>query len=191
MTNITEVPIKPFKSASAWQTWLSKNHGSKQGLWLKIAKKDSGIVTVTYDEALDAALCYGWIDGQKKTFDENYFLQKFTPRRPRSLWSKRNVAKVEELIKSGKMQPTGLVEFESAKKDGRLEAAYVSPKNMEIPKDFVMAVKKNKNAFEYFKILNKTSQYIIAWRLQTAKTPETRKRRFENLLQKLINAEIV
>ncbi len=185
MTKITELPIKPFPSSLAWEKWLSKNHMDQNGIWLQIAKKDSGIASVTYDEALNAALCYGWIDGQKKTFDENYFLQKFTPRRLKSVWSKRNVAKALELIESGKVQPTGLAEVTSAQKDGRWEAAYDSPTNMKVPADFAAAVRQNKKASTYFATLNKASLYSIAWRLHTAKTPKTRKRRFDALMEKL------
>ncbi len=189
MNKITEAPIKPFKSSLTWEKWLSKNHASKQGIWLQIAKKASGFATVTYEEALDVALCYGWIDGQKKSYDENYFLQKFTPRRPKSVWSKRNVAKVSELIKQKRIKLSGLAEVKLAQGDGRWEAAYDSQKNMTIPEDFMRVVMQNKKAAAFFTTLKKPSLYAISWRLQTAKTPETRKRRFDSLLQKLNKGE--
>ena len=189
MSKTIKIQIKPFKSSLAWEKWLLKNHAIQQGVWLKVAKKASGFATVTYDGALDAALCYGWIDGQKRSFDKNYFLQKFTPRRPQSLWSKRNVIKVAQLIKLKKMQPAGLAEVLKAKKDGRFNTAYASQKDMVIPEDFMQAVKRNKKAAAFFATLNKTSLYSIYWRLQTAKTTETRERRFKILLQKLVNSE--
>ncbi len=161
MSDDLQAQIKPFPSSLAWEKWLSKKHSLKQGLWLQIAKKDSGIPSVTYEQALDAALCYGWIDGQKKTYDKNYFLQKFTPRRPKSLWSKRNVAKALELIASAKMKAPGLAEIKSAQADGRWEAAYDSPKDMKIPADFIGAVNKNKKAKAYFTTLKKTSLYSL------------------------------
>jgi uncharacterized protein YdeI (YjbR/CyaY-like superfamily) len=156
---------------------------------MQLAKKASGIATVTYDEALDVALCYGWIDGQKKTHDADYFLQRFTPRRTRSLWSRRNVTKARQLIDAGKMQPTGLAEVELAQQDGRWEAAYDSPKDMVVPEDFLRAVQEDEKAGAFFATLNKTNLYAIAWRLHTAKTPETRARRFAALLAMLAKAE--
>ena len=185
MDRNTEYETIKFASPLVWERWLSKHHKTIKGVWVQIAKKASGIKTVTYDEALDVALCYGWIDGLKRTFDANYFVQKFTPRRPKGLWSKRNVAKVVELIKTGKMKPAGLAEVKTAKRDGRFNAAYDSQKNMLVPKDFLVALKKHKKADAFFKTLNKTNVYAIAWRLQTAKTPETRARRFSVLLEML------
>jgi uncharacterized protein YdeI (YjbR/CyaY-like superfamily) len=154
-------------------------------VWLKIAKKGSGIASVTYDEALDVALCYGWIDGQKKTFDNDHFLQKFTPRRSKSLWSKRNINKVAELTAANRMQPAGLAEVEAAKQDGRWEAAYDSAKNMTLPADFLKALAESEQAQATFNTLNQTNLYAIAWRLQTARSPETRKRRLETILAML------
>ncbi len=127
-----DLPIQYFQDETAWELWLSTHAGSK-GLWLKIAKKDSGIASVNYAQALDVALCHGWIDGQKRGFDEQFFLQRFTPRRPRSLWSKINIGKVEGLIANGRMQPAGLREVEAAKSDGRWKAAYHGSGSMEVP----------------------------------------------------------
>lgn len=152
---------------------------------MKIAKKDSGIASITYDEALDVALCHGWIDGQKNGFDDKFFLQKFTPRRARSIWSKRNIAKVEKLTKEGRMLPAGLAEVEQAKKDGRWDAAYGSSKEMTVPKDFLKAVGKSKKARATFDTLKAAGRFAIAFRLHTAKKPETRARRFETLLAML------
>ncbi|MFW6074252.1 MAG: YdeI/OmpD-associated family protein, partial [Chloroflexota bacterium] len=131
----TDLPTIEFQSASEFETWLAGHYESPDGLWLKIAKKASGITTVTYDEALDIALCYGWIDGQRKAVDEQYFIQRFTPRRPRSKWSKRNREKATALIEAGRMQPPGLREIERAKADGRWEAAYDGPANATVPPD--------------------------------------------------------
>jgi len=185
----SELPIKTFATAAAWETWLAERHASSAGLWLKIAKKASGIASVTYDEALDAALCFGWIDGQKKAFDDEYFLQKFTPRRPRSLWSKRNIEHVARLSAAGKMRASGLTEVETAKRDGRFEAAYDSPSGMTVPEDFLAALEANARAKATFQSLNRANHYAIAWRLQTAKTKATRKRRFESLLAMLEKGE--
>jgi uncharacterized protein YdeI (YjbR/CyaY-like superfamily) len=128
MSNDIEIPIKSFESAAAWEEWLSKNGDSQQELWLKIAKKASGITTVTYDEALDVALCYGWIDGLVNKYDDKCYIQRFTPRRSKSVWSKRNVGKVAELTKAGRMKAAGLAQVEAAKKNGRWQAAYDSKK---------------------------------------------------------------
>src|SRR5689334_11432815 len=142
----TELPILPFTSQDKWADWLKKNHEKSTGLWLKIAKKDSGISTVTYAEALEIALCYGWIDGQKGSFDDKYFLQKFTPRRPKSIWSKINVEKAEKLIRDGLMKPAGLKAIEAARADGRWAKAYDGQKNMSVPEDFQTALNKSRKA---------------------------------------------
>jgi uncharacterized protein YdeI (YjbR/CyaY-like superfamily) len=189
MTNDRESRIMPFASSAAWEAWLLEHHGIETEIWIQIAKKASGIPTVTHDDALDVALCYGWIDGQRKSYNDAYFLQKFTPRRPKSLWSKRNIAKVSQLIGSARMQPAGLAEVEAAQKDGRWQAAYDSQKNMIIPEDFLQAVQCNKQANAFFKTLDRSNLYAIAWRLQTAKTPETRARRFTSLLESLKRGE--
>lgn len=177
--------IVEFKKPIQWRQWLKKNHAKTDGVWLKFYKKGSGVETVVYKEALDDALCYGWIDGQAKKYDELSYLQKFTPRRARSMWSKRNIENVERLKKLNLMMPAGMAEVGRAKADGRWEVAYDSPKNMTIPKDFLTAVRKNKLAFKFFKTLNKTNLYSFAFRLQTAKKPETRVRRFTLLLSML------
>jgi uncharacterized protein YdeI (YjbR/CyaY-like superfamily) len=184
-----DLPILPFASVALWEQWLSEHHTRRDGVWLKMAKQASGIASVTYDEALDVALCYGWIDGQRKPVDSEFFLQKFTPRRPKSLWSKRNIAKVAELTAARRMQPAGLAEVEAARRDGRWAAAYDSPKNMVVPEDFLQALRENQQALAFFTTLSKANVHAIAWRLQTAKQPETRKRRFAALLAMLERGE--
>lgn len=184
-----EPQILPFSSAAEWEVWLAQNSGLTQGLWLQIAKKGSGIPTVTYDEALDVALCHGWIDGQRKTHDDASFIQRFTPRRPRGFWSKRNVAKALALIESGRMRPAGLAEIEAARADGRWEAAYDSPKDMVLPEDFLAAVERNPEAKACLDGLNRAGRYAIAFRLHNARTPETRARRFAALLEGLARGE--
>ena len=184
-----DLAVKRFRSQAAWEKWLEKHHESSPGVWLEFAKKESGLTTVSYKEALEVALCYGWIDGQGKTFDDTYYLQKFTPRRPKSLWSKRNIEKVAALTAAGKMQPAGLAEVEAAKRDGRWDAAYDSPKNMVVPDDFMQALGENEQALAFFNTLNQANKYAIAWRLATAKKPETRQRRFDALLAMLGRGE--
>jgi uncharacterized protein YdeI (YjbR/CyaY-like superfamily) len=183
-----ELPVLLFASGQLLEKWLSTHHHTG-GVWIKMAKKASGIASVTHDEALDVALCYGWIDGQRNGYDGTYFLQKFTPRRPKRLWSKRNIAKVAQLTTDGRMQPPGLAEVAAAKKDGRWEAAYASSKHMVFPKDFLEALEKNKPAHTFFNTLSKSNVYAIAFRLTTAKKPETRKRRFDALLAMLERGE--
>ncbi|EOQ89663.1 bacteriocin-protection protein, YdeI/OmpD-associated family [Leptospira yanagawae serovar Saopaulo str. Sao Paulo = ATCC 700523] len=190
MTFKKDIVIKSFSSQKEWKDWLSVHFDSiDDGIWLRIFKKDSGIKTITYDEALEEALCFGWIDSQKKKYDETSWIQKFTPRRAKSIWSKRNREKVEKLIKEKRMQPSGLKEVEAAKKDGRWEKAYDSQSNMEMPKDFLVQLKKNKKAHEFFQSLNKSNHFAIAWRLQTAKKPETREKRMKQLLEMMENQQ--
>lgn len=183
MNKGTEAPVKSFTSPRQWKEWLAMNHALSDGIWLRIFRKDSGEATITYDEALDEALCFGWIDGQKKAYDEKSWLQKFTPRRSKSIWSKRNKTRALQLIDEKRMQPSGLREIEAAKKDGRWDKAYASPSQMEIPADFLAALKKDQQAYEFFKTLNKANLYAIAWRLETARKPETREKRMQALLE--------
>jgi len=182
---VDELPIISLASLEEWETWLEKNHASCSGVWLRIYKKDSGVKSVSYAEALDGALCYGWIDGLKRPFDKKSWIQRFTPRRPKSLWSKINTGHVERLVKLGKMKPAGSTVIEAAKKDGRWDAAYHSPGKATVPEDFLDALSKNKKAKAFFETLNKANLYSIAWRLQTAKKPETRQRRMKAILQML------
>ncbi len=189
MKNNIELQIKTFSSSRKFREWLSKNYNKKEGVWLRLFKKDSGKKTFSHAEALEEALCYGWIDGQGKKYDDESWIIKFTPRREKSIWSKRNREQVDRLIKEKRMTEHGLKEVEKAKADGRWAAAYDSPKNMEVPKDFIDELKKNKKAYEFFKSLNKTNTYAIAWRLQTAKKPETRERRMKKFLDMMKRSE--
>jgi len=188
-TEKTDFPILFFESQEEWRTWLEQNHNVAKGVWLRFYKKGTGIVSLTYPGALDEALCYGWIDGQSKTSDEKSYLQKFTPRRTKSIWSKRNIEHIARLIKEGKMKPSGLKEAEAAKADGRWERAYDSPGNLSIPEDFLVELSKDKNALAFFESLNKANTYAITWRLQTAEKPETREKRMKIILGMLSRGE--
>ncbi len=185
MTKLNTVPTIEFKTPEAFETWLGKNHDSSNGIWLKIFKKGSGKKTISYAEALDVALCYGWIDGQKQAHDEEAWLQKFTPRTAKSIWSRKNIEHVERLIREGKMTPSGLKAVEKAKSDGRWENAYDSPSKMTIPEDFLEELRKNKKAEANFRELNKTNLFSIGFRLQTAKKQETREKRIKEIIEML------
>lgn len=174
--------IIAFKDSAIWRLWLDENHAKIEGVWLRLYKKSSSVPTVSYAEALDEALCYGWIDGQKKSYDEESYLQKFTPRRVRSMWSKRNIEHIQRLTEQGLMMPAGILEVERAKEDGRWAAAYDTPSEMIIPDEFLAELKKHPVAEKFFATLNKANTYAIAWRLQTAKTEETRKRRQDKII---------
>lgn len=180
-----DLPIVPFGSRSAWEQWLAEQHATSRGVWLKIAKKDSGIATVTYAEALEVALCYGWIDGQKGAFDQDYFLQRFTPRRAKSKWSKINCAKVEALIAQGSMQPAGLREVERAKADGRWAAAYDAQSRAAVPDDLQQELDRNPAAKAFFATLDRLNRYAILYRIQDARKPETRARRIATFVAML------
>lgn len=182
------LPVLPFTDPNTWEAWLIANADAK-GVWLKIAKKDSGIASVTYQQALDVALCHGWIDGQKRGFDGDWFLQRFTPRRPNSLWSKINVEKVERLIAEGRMRDGGLREIDAAKADGRWDAAYHGASRMETPLELLAALAKNSQAKAFFEGLDKTNRYAVCWRVQTAKKPETKAKRVETLVAMLARGE--
>ncbi len=180
---LTEQPVLTFQSQKKWRDWLLKNHSASNGVQLRLFKKDSGVKSINHDMALDEALCFGWIDGQANKYDEQSYLQKFTPRRKNSTWSKRNTLKTDQLIKDGKMHQAGLEEIERAKADGRWAKAYDSPANMQIPDDFLKEIAKTPKALAFFKTLNKTNLYAIAWRLQTAKKPETREKRMNAIIE--------
>lgn len=175
------------KDEAAWEAWLAKNYTRHEGVWIKIARKSSGITSVTHMEALDVALCFGWIDGQGRQCDEDatYYLQKFTPRRPRSTWSKVNIGKVEALISAGRMQASGFAAIEAAKADGRWERAYESQKNMLMPDDFAAALATHPNAGAFFETLTKANRYSFLWRVVTAKTPTQREERIEKFVAML------
>jgi uncharacterized protein YdeI (YjbR/CyaY-like superfamily) len=189
MTELDTVPIMEFKTAKTFETWLIKNHENSNGLWLKISKKDSRKKTISYAEALDVALCYGWIDGQKQAHDEQAWLQKFCPRSAKSIWSKINTGHVERLIKEGRMRPAGLKAVEKAKADDRWEKAYDSPSKMIIPDYFLKELSKNKKAEAVFMGLNKTNLFSIGFRLQTAKKQETKEKRLKEIIEMLAKGE--
>jgi uncharacterized protein YdeI (YjbR/CyaY-like superfamily) len=184
-----EQPIIAFATAAEFRQWLTRHHSDHPGIWLKIAKKASGIPTVTYAEALDEALCFGWIDGQKKAFDETAFLQKFTKRSKRSLWSKINAGHVARLEKEGRMNPAGLAAVAAAKADGRWEAAYHSFSTAEMPADFLTALEREPDAKGFFITLNKTQRYSFFFRITTAKKPETRRKRITDFVAMLKRGE--
>ncbi|MCO6452860.1 MAG: YdeI/OmpD-associated family protein [Caldilineales bacterium] len=179
------LPVIHFNSENEWERWLEAEHAQAQGLWLKLAKKDSGIPTVSYAEAVDVALCFGWIDGQKAAFDESYWLQRFTPRRSRSKWSQKNRARAEELMALGRMRAPGLRVIEAAKADGRWEAAYEPQSVAQIPADLQQALDENPNAKAFFEQLDSRNRYAILYRIQEAKRAETRARRIEQFVAML------
>lgn len=174
-----------FATAAEWRRWLTKNHQTADGVWLRFYKKDSGVPTVVYAEALDEALCFGWIDGQAQSLDAKSYCQRFTPRRARSIWSKRNIAHVARLIKTKKMRAAGLKQITAAKADGRWKQAYDSPSKAKVPPDFLRELNKNPKAKAFFATLNRANLYAITWRLQTAKKPETREKRKTEILAML------
>jgi uncharacterized protein YdeI (YjbR/CyaY-like superfamily) len=185
MTTAADLPIIPFASREAWAAWLEEQHATSGGLWLKFAKKGSGLDTVTYAEAVEVALCYGWIDGQVRKLDEDHYLQRFTPRRARSRWSKINRQKATELIERGEMKPAGLREVERAKADGRWDAAYDAPSTATVPEDLRRELEKNEPAREFFETLDGRNRYAILYQIQDARRPETRARRIEKYVAML------
>ena len=194
MTAATGIPVLAFASAKAWRQWLAKHHKTSDGIWLRLFKTTSAKSSVTkssvsYAEALDAALCYGWIDGQIKRHDAQSWLRKFTPRRARSIWSKKNLAHVARLTKAGQMKAAGLKAVAAAKADGRLRVAYDAPSRSAVPKDFLAALSRNAKAKAFFATLNRANVYAITFRLQTAKKPETRAKRMKAILQMLGRGE--
>jgi uncharacterized protein YdeI (YjbR/CyaY-like superfamily) len=182
-------PTKLFKDQKAWAAWLAKNHATSTGVWLRLAKKSAQARTVTYAEAVEAALCQGWIDGQKRAEDEQHWLQRFTPRSPRSIWSKINREKALALIEGGAMMPAGLAEVERARGDGRWEQAYDSARGAAVPDDFQAALERNAKAKRFFAELDAANRYAILWRLQTAKKPETRAARLAKFIAMLAHGE--
>lgn len=184
-----ELPIIQFASRQDWADWLEQNHTTSPGLWLQIARTSSAVVSVTYAEALEVALMYGWIDGTKKSYDETTWLQKFTPRGPVSRWSKINREKAEALIRSGEMKPAGLLAVEQARQNGAWEAAYDSPSQASVPADFQAALEQDPAAKAFFETLNSRNRYAILYQIQAAKKPETRTRRIEQFIRMLANHE--
>jgi len=185
MATNDDAPILPFASRAEWAVWLERNHGAEDGVWVKFAKKASGIPTVTYDEALEVALCYGWIDGLVRRLDDDFYLQRFTPRRTRSKWSKRNRDRALALIERGEMRPAGLAEIERAQADGRWEAAYDSPSTITVPDDLQRALDERPGAAQAFAALGRQERYAALYRIHDAKRPETRARRIEEVVASL------
>lgn len=185
-----EPRILTVSSAERWEAWLLAHHErTPEGVWLRIFKKASGRKSPTYSDAVDIALCFGWIDGQAKSHDDESKVQRFTPRRARSVWSKLNTQRVERLLQAGRMQPAGLAEVDAAKRDGRWDRAYEPPSTATVPDDFLTELARNKKAEAFFRTLNKRNTYPIAYRLQSAKTPETRAKRVKNIIEMLQRGE--
>jgi uncharacterized protein YdeI (YjbR/CyaY-like superfamily) len=179
------LPVMSFESTDAWDAWLAAHHADSPGLWLKIAKKGAAGRTISYSEALDVALCHGWIDGQKGRYDDDYWLQRFTPRKPSSKWSKINTERVAALTASGRMRPAGLREVERAQADGRWEQAYESQSRIAVPEDLAHALAANERAREFFATLDSANRYAILYRIGAAKKPETRAKRIETYVAML------
>ena len=179
-----DAPILPFASRAEWAAWLDEHHANEDAVWVKFAKKGSDVATVSYDEAVEVALCYGWIDGLVRRFDERFYLQRFTPRRKRSKWSKLNREKALRLIERGEMRPAGLAEVERAQADGRWDAAYDSPSAMKVPDDLQAALDEA-GAAEAFAALPSQDRYAALYRLHDAKRPETRAKRIAEVVASL------
>lgn len=182
-------PILTFANQAEWESWLELNGRATAGAWLRLAKRTANQKTVTYAEALESALCHGWIDGQKKTESDHYWLQRFTPRTARSIWSKINKAKAEALISAGRMQAAGMDEVERAKQDGRWERAYLSASQSTIPDDLQKALDANKKAKAFFATLNSQNRYAILFRIQNVKKVETRARKIAQFVEMLAHSE--
>jgi uncharacterized protein YdeI (YjbR/CyaY-like superfamily) len=180
-----ELPVISFKTAQKFYAWLKVNHTKEQSFWLRFYKKNSGIASLIRDEAVDTALCWGWIDGLINKYDDESYLLRFTPRRPKSIWSKINVAKIEKLTKFGLMQPNGLAQVEKAKADGRWDRAYEPASKMEVPADFIKLIKKDKIAYSFYQTLNKANTYAIGFRLTTIVDGEKRKQKMNQLFDML------
>jgi uncharacterized protein YdeI (YjbR/CyaY-like superfamily) len=181
------LPIIPFQFQQDWERWLEDNHAESEGLWLKMAKKASGIPTVSFSDAIDVAICFGWIDGQRLGHDDTWYLQRFTPRRPRSRWSEINVERVRRLTEQGRIRPAGLAEIEKAKADGRWDDAYPSPSSMEVPEDLQAALDRDPRATAALASIKSADRYSILYRLHHTKTPETRARVIEEFVADLSN----
>jgi uncharacterized protein YdeI (YjbR/CyaY-like superfamily) len=186
---LAEPAPRVFSTRAAWATWLAAHHRDQDGVWLKFAKKGSGATTVGYDDALEVALCWGWIDTQVRRLDESYYLQRFTPRRAHSKWSQRNRKLAARLIESGEMQPPGLAEVERARADGRWDAAYAGPAAATVPDDFDRALAANGQAREFFARLSSRNRYAILYRIEDAKRPDTRARRIAQIVEMLARGE--
>ncbi len=184
-------PVLLFQQQKDWERWLRRNHDSSPGVWLRLGKKNSAVISVSYQEALEIALSYGWIDGQKRSKDESCWLQRFVPRGRRSIWSRINREKAEALIRNGKMRPPGLAAVDLAKQDGRWQAAYDSPSRATVPADLKRALDQHPKAKAFFATLDRKNRYAILFRIQTVKKPETRTRRVQHFIDMLNRGETV
>ena len=189
MSGLETDPVLSFATAKGWEAWLAKHHSDGTGAWLRIFKKDSGQKTVTPSDALDVALCYGWIDGLRRRYDEVSFVQRYTPRTARSGWSKINTARAERLIEANRMTAAGMRAVEAARSDGRWARAYEGSANASVPDDFLRRLKKDKGAYAFFETLSRANLYSIVYRLSTAKKAETRERRMTRILEMLAKRE--
>jgi uncharacterized protein YdeI (YjbR/CyaY-like superfamily) len=178
-----------FRDQKEWASWLDEHHKVSPGVWLRIGKKGSGLQSLTYTDAVEIALCYGWIDGPKRAYDGVSWIQRFTPRGPNSVWSRINRNKAEELIRSGRMRPAGLDAIDRAQQNGRWETAYDSPSRSAVPRDFQAALNGNRKARSFFASLDRANRYAILWRIQTAKRPETRARKIQEFIRMLERRE--
>ncbi len=179
MASADKLPVMAFETQAAWEAWLDECHTNSPGVWLKIAKKGAASPTISYPDALESALCFGWIDGQKAPLDEHFWLQKFTPRRPRSVWSRVNREKALALLAAGRMRAEGQRQIELAQGDGRWDAAYESQRTIAVPPDFQSALDGNPEAAQFFRTLDSTNRYAILWRIHQAKKPDTRTARIQ------------
>jgi uncharacterized protein YdeI (YjbR/CyaY-like superfamily) len=186
-----DLPVLAFKSQQAWDAWLTSQPVGSKGLWLKLAKKSSGVATVSKQEAIDAALCHGWIDGQLDSFDDKYWLVRFTPRQSASKWSEKNRARALQLVELGRIQPAGLNEIERAKKDGRWNAAYAPQSTAQVPDDLRSALAKNRRAKSFFETLDSRNRYAILHRIHNAKKAETRMARIEKFVAMLTEGKTI
>jgi uncharacterized protein YdeI (YjbR/CyaY-like superfamily) len=188
---VQELPVVAFESQRAWDKWLASQSGGSKGVWLKLAKKSAGIASVSRAEAVDSALCHGWIDGQLKSFDEKCWLVRFTPRQPTSKWSEKNRTRALQLIELGRMLPVGTKEIERAQKDGRWGSAYAPQSTAQVPDDLRAALAKNKKAESFFETLDRINRYSILYRIQNAKKPETRTARIGKFVAMLAAGETI
>src|SRR5258708_1054968 len=186
-----DLPVIAFKSQQAWDAWLTAQQAQSKGLWLKLAKKSSGIASVSKAETIDTALCHGWIDGQLDSFDDDYWLIRFTPRQSASKWSEKNRVRALQLVELKRMQPAGLNEIEPARKDGRRNAAYAAESRAQVPDDLRAGLAKNKRAKSFFETLDSTNRYAILHRIHDAKKPETRMARIEKYVTMLIERKTI
>ena len=191
MPSVSITEPRLFRNAKAFEAWLKKHHASSDGLWLQIAKKGADQPSVTYAEAVEIALCWGWIDGHKKGLDDQHFLQRFTPRRARSIWSKINVDKVAALVEAGRMQPAGQAQVDAARADGRWAKAYDGARTATVPDDLQAALDATPAAKAFFATVNASNRYAVLWRVQTAVKPETRAKRIAQLVEKLARGELL